>query len=732
MRWDWQQIQETIERTLEDFRQSLPPLGRQTLDTSLEWITRRDERLTHEVALRSLILLMVICGVGYTIVAVFSFLRRWLAGARWRDLLAYGCYEWIPGRGVHFILVGCLWTIMAGSGLAIAAAGLRVLAQFDEKKTPDWKSAIAMLIGSVLVFLLARALYRLYSATFIEVTNVNLPQVKVSVRSIRSLRDAGDTSRIGTEKFPNRVSPFFGLGLLTRHMLRLSVVLAFLLQLFAAIPLNIKTEQRTEWLEHLAQWQGRVHTVYHAQILMIRNLDLPKASCLVGIYFCLGLLLMLLNSNRHYLLIRFPRTIVYSLLLAALVWVQVCNLGQIGDWDLAIVYGSTMLLLWLLGRRWNQDLRLAAQYRRTKKYLDPISDLIRNAVHLFLGRVQKDRYCRLPELDAAALSERITRGAHNIEESDPFVTRFFGRFMRVARVAAERCSTASLRFMTINRFTELGHYWPSYGPLVDPSVPMWDESLFPIHPPEGFATCRDSKRLPDCYNPIYYCPPTETRTETYYETESYSEWDSSTNSNVYKTRTVQKTREIQVTCSKCNGTSRLEYARYLVTTWQTHRPTIVSPHMSMPELVEYAEETLYFRRPMVEHGTFLNEEADICVGESSLQDDMRRAGERLAAKTEALCKRIVELTQDRYVYRADFIVGGLQAMNIRFSFLRSRSGWFFGKRPEFHFPKLPIGWATIATWLFLSPLAILIWLSIAAGMLVPLAWVLNGRIFLSG
>ncbi len=356
-----------------------------------------------------------------------------------------------------------------------------------------------------------------------------------------------------------------------------------------------------------------------------------------------------------------------------------------------------------------------------------IRDLIQNAVHLFFHRIEKDRYCRLPDLDAAQLSERITWGAHNIEESDSFVMRFFGRFMRVARVSTERCSTASLRFMSIDRFTELGHYWPSFGPLVDPSVPVWDEQKFPIHPPEGFTTRRDSLRLLDCYNPVYYCPPTETRTETYYETEYYTERDSSTNSSISRSSSVQKTRQIQVICSKCNGTSRLEYARYLITTWKTHRPTVVSPHMSMLELVEYAEETLYFRQPLVERGVILRTDEVHAVGEEPLRSEMCRAGSRIAAKTESLCKQIVELTKDRYVYRADFIIGGLQAMNIRFAFLRSRSGWFFGKRPEFHFPRVPIGWATLATWLFLSPLALLIWLATAAGMLVVLAWVLNGN-----
>ena len=727
MQWDWLKLQNALQKWYAEFRLSLPSPGRESLDASIEWITRRDDRITHEVGLRSLIMLVVLCLVSYLMVASFSFLRRWLAGARIRDLLAYGCYEWLPGRGLLFLVFGCLWILMIASGLSICAAGLRFIAQFDDSKTPDWKSAVVMLIGSITAFVLARWFYRLYSATFIEVSHFKLPQVKVSVKSIRSLRDAGDTSRIGTEKFPNSASPFFGLGLFTRHILRFLAVATWVLQAFVAVPLNFKTEQPIAWLDSLRLWQGNVRDIYNEQISSIRSWDLPKASCLVGIYFCSALLLILLNNNRHYLLLRFPRATLITFALTAGIWIQVCSLGPVGEWNLAIVYGSSLLLLWLLGRRWNQDLRLATNYRRTKKYLTPIRDLIQNAVHLFLHRIQKDRYCRLPDLDAAQLSERITRGAHNIEESDPFVTRFFGRFMRVARVATERCSTASLRFMTIDRFTELGHYWPSFGALVDPSVPVWDEHKFPIHPPEGFTTRRDSLRLPECYNPVYYCPPTETKTETYYETEYYTEWDSSTNSSVSRSRSVQKTRQIQVTCSKCNGTSRLEYARYLITTWKTHRPTVVSPYMSMPELVEYAEETLYFRRPLVERGVILRTDEVQAVGEEPLKSEMCRAGERLAAKTESLCKQIVELTKDRYVYRADFIIGGLQAMNIRFAFLRSRSGWFFGKRPEFHFPRLPIGWATLATWLFLSPLALLVWLTTAVGMFGVLAWVLNGN-----
>jgi hypothetical protein len=718
----------SLQKTLEWIRQSFSAAGQWALEVSIDWLNQRNEQMTSEVALRALFILLTVCFGSFVFVACFSFARRWLAGATISDLLANGCYEWLPGRGVHFVVYGCIWIFMVASGFSIAAAVIRLLAQFDNKRMPDWVSAIVMLVGATISFLLTRALYRFYSATFIDIKKIQLPRVKVSVKSIRPLRDAGDTSRIGTERFPNVTSPFFGIGLLTRRVLRLAATLALAIQLFIVIPLNLKTERPMEWLNTLILWQGILRDSYHSLIHAVRSWELPKVSCLVGIYFASVLLIILLKNNRHYLLLRFSQAACLSLALAAAIWIQVCNLGIIGSWNFATVYTATFILLWLMGRRWKQDLLLAAKYQRTRSFLSPIQDLIQNSVHLFLARVQKDRYCRLPDLNAEQLAERITRGAHNIEESDPFVTRLYGRFMRIARVATERCTTASLRFMTINRFTELGNYWPSYGGLRDPSVPVWDETRFPIHAPDGFVTRRDSIRLPDAYNPIYYCPTTETKTETYEETEYYTEWDSNSNSSVSKSRTVQRTRQVQVTCSKCNGCGRLEYARYLVTTWQTHRPTVASPHMSMPELVENAEEVIYFRRPLVERGNVVRVATDQVIGEEPLKTEMRRAGDRLASKTTVLCEQIVKLTQDRYVYRADFIVGGLHAMNIRFAFLRSRSGWFFGKRPEFHFPRLPIGWATIATWMFLSPLAGLVWLTTVMCLMGILAWVLHGPI----
>jgi Gpi18-like mannosyltransferase len=58
------------------------------------------------------------------------------------------------------------------------------------------------------------------------------------------------------------------------------------------------------------------------------------------------------------------------------------------------------------------------------------------------------------------------------------------------------------------------------------------------------------------------------------------------------------------------------------------------------------------------------------------------------------------------LYKADFQVCGFRAIHIVFNELGGRDGWFFGKRPEFYFPRLPLCYATIGVILFLPPLAL--------------------------
>ena len=57
-------------------------------------------------------------------------------------------------------------------------------------------------------------------------------------------------------------------------------------------------------------------------------------------------------------------------------------------------------------------------------------------------------------------------------------------------------------------------------------------------------------------------------------------------------------------------------------------------------------------------------------------------------------------------YRADFQICGFRTIRIQFRQLGGRVGWFFGKRPEFYFPRLPLSYETVATFVFLPPLVI--------------------------
>lgn len=700
-------------------------IGQRTMQQYFEHLPRTPHLDAQQLRMGCSLILTVSI-VGFALVAAYSFLRRMVAWAGPRALFVNGCYEWMPGRGMLYVIYGSLWIAQLGGVLAIALASLRLLSQLDSSQQADWLAAGLSMALATALFFLARWLRRYFQTKFIIVKEVRLPEVQVKVRAITAMKDAGDTYSIGTERFPNQASAFFHLGVFTRQLIRLACVLCCLAQLWISIEVSPEADIESRYLRSIIQMGAELRAQYQSLVEQVRDWQIPQPLAIAATYFAFALLWMLLKNNHQYLMMRFPVSLVLTSFLCTAIWLGVASLGRIGEYDYGIVYGNTYLLLWLVISRMHADLRQVRSYRRRKQHLGPISDAISQAVRPFLESVQNDSACRLPELTIQAMSERITHGARNIEEGDLFVTRLFGRYMRIAKVATERCTTASLRFLTVNRFTERGACWPSYAAICDPQVPVWDEDLFPIHAPSGFVDQRDSLCLPSRWNPVVYCPPTEERAETYYDTESYSEWDSSRNSFVYRTRQVQKTRYITVTCSQCRGAGRLEYERYLVTTWTTTRPTVTHPPMQMTELVEKAEEAFYYQLPIVDQGKQLRTTSQTVDAAPSLVGRMEEAGRRLADLAPELSKKVIAYNGDAYVYRADFVVGGLHAMNIRFSFLRSRTGWFFGKRPEFHFPKLPIGWATVGTWLFLPPISVSVFL-LSAGALIHLAVFLTGE-----
>jgi hypothetical protein len=110
----------------------------------------------------------------------------------------------------------------------------------------------------------------------------------------------------------------------------------------------------------------------------------------------------------------------------------------------------------------------------------------------------------------------------------------------------------------------------------------------------------------------------------------------------------------------------------------------------------------------------------VAVPSSAAAARLRQAARALAALHSRHAASVEQLHQG-VVYRADFRVCGFRAVRMAFRNLAGRVGWFFGKRPEFYFPRLPLSWAAVATSVFLPPLAIALGLAVLA----VVAWVLG-------
>jgi hypothetical protein len=234
-------------------------------------------------------------------------------------------------------------------------------------------------------------------------------------------------------------------------------------------------------------------------------------------------------------------------------------------------------------------------------------------------------------------------------------------------------------------------------------VPQWDEHLFPLNPPQAFVSWLDPLPLDERYNVVDYCTNCGGRGWVT-RTETYSEYVD----GKYETRT----REVQETCSVCAGTGYLEYQQVLNTQWQTVWPAATAPDTPMAEFFEGAEERVYYRMRFVEDREEIHESGQGDGIEQDLADDLDASAQRLRSQYEE-CAEEVERLHDGIVYRADFQVTGFWTLCIHFSGLPGKVGWFFGKRPEFYFPRLPLSLSKLGTLIFLGPLGV-----IGAGFLV--------------
>jgi hypothetical protein len=279
---------------------------------------------------------------------------------------------------------------------------------------------------------------------------------------------------------------------------------------------------------------------------------------------------------------------------------------------------------------------------------------------------------------------------------------------------------AMLRYLTVRRYVSESGGIGTTRWLQDPVVPEWDESLFPLHPPTGYVNWLDPLGLEmewDRVSICYTCAGTGEMTcgrcggsGRVQETRTHTE----TSGGQTQTRTEYIDVQCsscggrgRVTCTTCGGLRHLEFKRTLNTQWQRLLPAVIAPEVPMPELLEDAEERIYYWLPLVEDRVYLKAKGRTDGIGPDLEATLARAGQQLAERHQAHADQVMQLHDGRYLYRADFQVTGFWTLCIHFRYLRGRLGWFFGARPEFYFPWLPLSWSMLGTAVFLPPLAII-------------------------
>jgi hypothetical protein len=159
------------------------------------------------------------------------------------------------------------------------------------------------------------------------------------------------------------------------------------------------------------------------------------------------------------------------------------------------------------------------------------------------------------------------------------------------------------------------------------------------------------------------------------------------------------------TCPNCSGSGRTRHHQILNTWWRYLIPRVTAPEIPIPELVENAEEERYFHFPLTAEFETLSLNHETYSADDPIVNQMIETGQRLAALHPEHSKSALSLKGGR-LYKADFQICGFRTIHIAFNKLGGRDGWFFGKRPEFYFPRLPLSYATIGVILFLAPLAL--------------------------
>ena len=614
--------------------------------------------------------------VAFLATLLLTLMSRTIAGASPCFLIRSRFHEIPPVRALLHLGFWTLRGLGVWGGILMVQQGSRAWNTWDSGNREHAIIAGVALPSTILIWKLGSW----FQSQVLSKTNLCLPQVRVRVSGIRRGIEREVLDNLGLERFPNEYGAGWKQGLWTRAFLAIifwcfaaGMALGFLQPDDNRVAEQI-TRITTEILQQIPHYPP-------AQLLF------PGACCLIP-------LLCLLFTNRDYLMASFPSV----LLLNALLLIGCGGQILLVHTDPQHVNGWLALLFALHGWRYSSDINRAWRYFRMKQIYKPMVERIRG--HFFwINEMPERADCALEPLTERLLQRRIAQGASNLEEYGVLTTRNYGRFLRVSEVNHQPFAAAMLRFMTVRRFVGTSSGTGTFRMLQHPVVPRWNETLFPLKPPSGYVNWTDPLWLNSSWDIVSLCGNCGGRGSVE-RTESESYTDSSGKS---QTRTVTK-RE---TCNSCGGSGRLQYTQILNTQWQRLMPTLSSPEVPLPELLDDAEERVYYSLPLIEDRKRMPR---IGVNGGLDVDYFQDVHAEALSLTEEIGEetdQVMKLHGGEYLYRADFQITGFHVMTIRFPRLLFQRGWFFGARPEFHFPRVPLSLSMLATLTFFPPLALL-------------------------
>jgi hypothetical protein len=400
---------------------------------------------------------------------------------------------------------------------------------------------------------------------------------------------------------------------------------------------------------------------------------------------------LLLWNNRDYTLLTLPKTLYFKILFLVIVidwtiWIGLNFYPQ-------VIVVSIVTIAYAV--RSTIDLKLAEDYQRIKTVYKPIAQTIREHTP-YLDLIVNDPDLNLGNpLELELLIERIDRGCKNIEERGIFVTRNFRQLLKIIKIHHQEFAVAMLRYLTVNRYITRSNSSGTNRKLQDPRVPIWDVVMFPLHPPNGYVDWLDSLWLSsrwDIIETCYGCDGSGTVSRTVTDSEGNSSTETSS-------------------CGSCDGCGKLKYPQILTTQWQKLLPLVTYPEIPTPELVEYAEEQIVYQLAFTENFSACHQSARVKVASSPLTTKMDETVRQLEKFQQFHQQEVADL-QGGLLYRADFQIACFRTIAIEFANFGGSRGWFFGKRPEFYFPRLPLSWSTVLTFVLLPPLWVVFFTSL--------------------